>query len=68
MWVRVDRESAKLGFLDDMAGSAATAGGGWLLREIVGRVDDNGRNIAVGFIARGAGTTLVDDISLEFFN
>lgn len=63
-WMRVDRNSKKRGFFDNM-GDRPIRDKEWQEYEIVGTVDEDAANITFGVMFLGNGSALVDNITLE---
>jgi hypothetical protein len=66
MWIRMDGPDGKP--RSYAVADSPTAGSGWILRELIGKVDDDAAWITLGFLSRGDGTMSIDGVSLQFFD
>jgi len=65
LWLRVDKIDKTLGFFNNMDENPITSNE-WKPYEIVGEVDANATNIALGCFIKEKGTMYVDDIHLYY--
>lgn len=65
LWLRVDRPNGERGFFDNMAGRAVTATA-WTAAEIVGDVEPDAKDLALGvMLSRGGARLRIAPLSLE---
>lgn len=64
LWMRVDRESGKAGFFDNM-GDRPIRRGEWAYYDILGRVDQDAARIVLGLMLIRHGKAWLDDVSFE---
>lgn len=63
LWARVDRDSQKPGFFENMNGRPIVLGE-WKRYEIKGTVDSDANNLAIGCFLKDGGKLMVDDLKL----